>query len=175
IRIKFADENGKVTGGHMVTVVGVHIDGDNVYIDINDPKTPAGTETYRVEGNVIENYPYEGIAVLSWGFVQRWEETPTGQALETMTDVEVRGIKSAVGEKEKIKVLVYQGKHIPLSGVHLGTGPECKKNSKEMPHWHANAGGKAPALDGSTVRDPSSGGCGYGMAINVPVINVDIP
>lgn len=171
VRIKFA-QNGKVTGGHMVTVVGVHVQGDEVYIDVNDPKTPAGTETYRVEGNVIENYPYEGDAILSWGFVQRWQP-PTGTALEPMTEAEVAGIRSAVGVKEKIQVIVTGGKKIPLSEVHLGTGPECKKGGKEMPHWHANVGEKATAIDGTVVRDP--GGCGYGMAINVPVEEVEIP
>lgn len=168
LRIKFA-QYGKVTGGHMVTVVGVHIEGDEVYIDVNDPKTPAGTETYRVEGNVIQEYPYEGDAILSWGFVQRWRE-PTGTALDPMTDAEIEGIRGAVGATEKIKVIVVDGKHIPVSQVHLGQGPECKKGDKEMPHWHANVGDKATATDGTVMRDP--GGCGYGMAINVPVIDV---
>jgi hypothetical protein len=171
LRIKFA-QNGKVTGGHMVTVVGVHIDGDEVYIDVNDPKTPAGTETYRVEGNVIENYPYEGDAVLSWGFVQRWQP-PTGTALDPMTDAEIEGIRSAVGVKEKIKVIVTGGKQIPVSQVHLGTGPECKKGDVEMPHWHANVGERATALDGTVVRDP--GACGYGMAINIPFVDAEVP
>lgn len=168
LRIKFA-QNGKVKGGHMVTVVGVHINGDEVYIDVNDPKTPAGTETYRVEGNVIQEYPYEGDAVISWGFVQRWQE-PTGTALDPMTDAEIQGIRDAVGATETIKVIVVDGKNIPVSQVHIGQGPECKKGDKEMPHWHANVGDKATAIDGTVMRDP--GGCGFGMAINVPVIDV---
>lgn len=170
LRIKFA-QNGKTTGGHMVTVVGVHITGDEVYIDVNDPKTPEGTETYRISGNTIENYPYEGDAILSWGFVQRWQP-PTGTALDAMTPEEISGIRSAVGDTEKIKVIVVEGKHIPVSLVHIGQGPECKMGDKEMPHWHAYVGSSAKALDGTVMTDP--GGCGYGMAINIPVIDVEI-
>lgn len=172
LRIKFA-QSGRVTGGHMVTVVGVRVEGDETFIDVNDPKTPAGTDTYKVDGNVIVGYPYDGMAIISWGFVQHWTGTPTGTALDPMTDKEIEGIRSAVGAKENVKVIVTGGKQIPVSQVHLGTGPECKKGDTQMPHWHANEAERATALNGTVVRDP--GACGYGMAINVPVIEVEVP
>jgi hypothetical protein len=172
LRVRFADANGKVVGGHMVTVTGVRTSGGQTFIDVNDPKTPAGTETYEVNGNVIEGYPFDGLAVASWGFVQRWEGSPTGTSLEPLTDEEVRGIKEFVGEQEKIKVIVVNGKKVPLEQVHVGKGPECDSEQNQLPHYHANAG-SVTALDGTVTPDP--GGCGYGKVRDVPVEEVALP
>lgn len=171
IRIKFA-QNGKVKGGHMVAVTGIRVEGDQTFIDVSDPRTPEGTDTYEVNGNLIEGYPYDGQAILSWGFVQTWEGTPTGTALDPMTDAEMKGIQDFVGEKEMIQVIVVQGKKIPLSLVHVGKGQECTEGGKEMPHYHANDG-SATAIDGTNMVD--SGGCGYGMVKNIPVEKVPKP
>lgn len=168
VRIKFADQNGRVTGGHMVTVVGVRVVGDQTFVDVNDPRTPGGTDTYEVSGNVLDGYPYDGLAVLSWGFVQRWEGTPTGAALDPMTDAEVGGIQNFVGEKEVIKVIVVNGKKVPLEQVHVFKGPECDKE----PHYHANSG-SVTALDGTVLQDTQD--CGYGKVKNVPVEEVEKP
>ncbi len=169
VRLKFADANGKVTGGHMVTVVGVRVVGDQTFIDVNDPRTPPGTDTYEVSGNVIDGYPYDGIAVVSWGFVQRWEGTPTGAALDPMTEAEIQGIQEFVGEKEKIKVIIVNGKKVPLAQVHIGQGPECDSETKQYAHYHANTG-SATALDGTVLTDP--GGCGFGKVKDIPVEEV---
>ncbi|QQG38292.1 MAG: hypothetical protein HYS26_01955 [Candidatus Kaiserbacteria bacterium] len=171
MRIKFADARGKATGGHMVTVTGVRVVGDQTFVEVADPRTPEGYDTYEVEGNTLKDYPYEGIAVISWGFVQRWVE-PTGTQLDPMTDAEVEGIRAAVGVKEKIKVIVVLGRKIPLSQVHVGKGSDCTEGGKEMPHYHANDG-SATALDGTVVQD--NDGCGYGMVKNIPVEDAEIP
>jgi len=109
---------------------------------------------------------------LGWGFVQVWEGTPTGTALEPMTEEEVRGIKEFVGEKEKVKVIISGGKKIPISQVHVGKGPECDSEANQIPHYHANAG-SVTALDGAVIPDP--GGCGYGKVPQVPVEEVEVP
>jgi hypothetical protein len=170
-RIRFSTPAGKVAGGHMVTVTGVRTEGGQTFIDVNDPKTPQGTETYEVNGNIIEDYPSEFLTTLSWGFVQVWEGTPTGTTLEPLTEEEVKGIKEFVGEKTKIKVIVVGTKKIPLSEVHVGKGPECDSELNQIPHWHANSPAGAKAIDGSIVTDP--GGCGYGKVQNVPVEEVE--
>lgn len=167
LRIRFSTPDGRVVGGHMVTVTGVRTEAGQTFIDINDPKTPAGTETYEVNGNIIEGYPSEFLATASWGFVQRWEGTPTGVPLDTMTEEEIRGIQEFVGQKEKIKVIVVNGKKVPIAQVHVGTGPECGPN--EAPHYHANTG-SVTALDGTVIPDP--GACGYGKVRDVPVEEV---
>ena len=172
LRIKFVNAAGtKVTGGHMVTVTGVHIVDGQTFIDVNDPRTPEGTNSYEVVGGVIQDYPYEGQAVVSWGFVQRWEET--GTSLEPMTDAEVQGIQSAVGIKEKIKVIEYRGHKIPLSEVHVGKGEHCDGPKTQFAHYHSNSGGKVTALDGVTFSDNE--GCGYGKVKDVPVLEVEKP
>lgn len=171
LRIRFTVPGGrKVIGGHLVTVVAAtEVNGDQ-YIDVHDPATPDGTETYRVEGNNIPDYAvFEGDTYLGVGFAQYWEPV-TGTSLEPMTDAEVRGIENAVGQQRTIKVIVVNGKKIPMEQVHIGKGPECIKDGSEMPHYHANNGQYGIALDDTKVRDP--GGCGFGMAINVPVEDV---
>ena len=167
LRITFGDPTtGKATGGHMVTVVGIRTEGGQTFIEINDPKTPEGTETYEINANVIEGYPYDGLAVLSWGFVQVWDEqAPTN--LAPMSEVEVQGIKNAVGIKGKIKVIVFRNKYVPLASVHVGKGPECDGE----PHYHANTG-SVTALDGTVFTDPD--GCGYGKVKEVPVEEVQV-
>ncbi len=172
LRLKFGDASGKVVGGHMVTVTGVRAEGGQTFIDVNDPKTPEGTETYEVVGNEIVGYPFDGVTVASWGFLQVWEGTPTGTTLEPLTEEEIKGIKEFVGEKEKIKVIVVRGKKVPLSQVHVGKGPECDSEANQIPHYHANLS-SVTALDGTVIPDP--GGCGYGKVQQVPVEEVEKP
>lgn len=171
IRMKFADKKGKVTGGHMVTITGVRTAGGETFIDVSDPRTPEGTDVYKVKGNIIEGYPYDGIAVLSWGFVQTWED-PTGVALDPMTDAEIKGIQNAVGQKETIKVITYKGKMIPLSELHVGKGDHCDSVAQSYPHYHTN-NGSAKAVDGTLV--PDNDGCGFGKVKDVPVEDYILP
>lgn len=70
--------------------------------------------------------------------------------------------------KQKIQAIVVGDKKIPLSEVHVATGPECDGD----PHYHANASA-AKATDGTNVPDP--GGCGYGKVEDVKIEEVDLP
>jgi hypothetical protein len=90
-----------------------------------------------------------------------------------MTDAELRGLRAFAGETKKLKVIIVNGKKVPLSEVHIGKGPECFEGDKQMPHYHANREEKATALDGTVLKDP--GGCGYGMVVRIPVEEVEVP
>ena len=67
--------------------------------------------------------------------------------------------------KPKIKVIVVEGKQIPLSEIFIGTGPDC-----DSPHYHAKNEVSVKALDGSIIQDPGS--CGFGKVKETPVIEV---
>jgi hypothetical protein len=169
VRLRFS-QGTRVAGGHMVTVTGVRTSGGQTFIDVSDPATPAGTETYEVNGNIVEGYPSEFLVTLSWGFVQRWE-TPPSTDLEPLTDEEVRGIREAVGDRPTIKVIIVQGKKVPIAQVHVYDG-RGSNDTCQAPHYHANAG-SVTALDGTVIPDP--GGCGYGKVAEVPVEEVAAP
>ena len=116
LRIKFANADGKSTGGHMVTVTGIHQGDGQTYLDINDPYTDAeeGSETVEVRSNRITNYgPYEGITALSWGFVQIWE-TPlsSGTALDPMTETETSGLVGEFDGQELSIVMQTSFEHV---------------------------------------------------------------
>lgn len=88
LRIKFADRNLHAVGGHMVTVTGIHTNGEQTYIDISDPYTKNnGTETVEIRSNQLTNYgPWKGITVLSWGFVESWTGTQTDTSARTSVE-----------------------------------------------------------------------------------------
>ncbi|MBI4226441.1 hypothetical protein HY612_05005 [Candidatus Roizmanbacteria bacterium] len=73
--------------------------------------------------------------------------------------------------KEKIKVIVVDGKQIPLTELTTGQGPECLDGRNESPHYHAKDHITAKALDGTIVSDP--GGCGFGKVSEVKVEEVE--
>ncbi len=171
LRIKFADAQGKATGGHMVTVVGVRTESGQTFIDINDPRTPEGTDTYEVNGNTIEGYPYNGMALVSWGFIQTWESSPTGVEIDPMTEAEIQGIQNFVGQKEKIKVIPYNGKKIPLSEVTVIKGDHCDDAKNQFPHYHASNGSSVTATDGTVITDHNA--CGLGKVKDTPVEEID--
>jgi hypothetical protein len=171
LRIKFADAQGKATGGHMVTVVGVRTEGGQTFIDINDPRTPEGTDTYEVNGNVIEGYPYNGMALVSWGFVQTWEGDPTGVQLDPLSEEEIQGIQEFVGQKEKIRVIPYSGKKIPLSEVTVIKGDHCDDAQNQFPHYHASNGSSVTATDGTVITDHNA--CGFGKVKDTPVEEIE--
>ncbi|OGK11580.1 hypothetical protein A2954_01845 [Candidatus Roizmanbacteria bacterium RIFCSPLOWO2_01_FULL_37_12] len=76
-----------------------------------------------------------------------------------------------VSIKEKIKVIVVDGKQIPLTELTTGQGQECMDGNIEAPHYHAKDHVAAKALDGFTVSDP--GGCGFGMIKVVQIVEVE--
>jgi hypothetical protein len=77
IRLSFSLSSGstrRVLGGHLVTVVGVHDIGGSTFIDIHDPNSPQGVDTYRVENSAIVDYVLfpEATTTLGQGFTQTW-------------------------------------------------------------------------------------------------------
>lgn len=171
LRLAFAEPvrgGFKVTGGHLVTVVGVHTTNGKTYVDIHDPKSPGGVDTHLVEGNQITDYTLyaEGVTVLSWGFTQTW----TGETLEPMTDAEVQGIREFAGEKQKIKALHIGDRYIPLGQVHVSEG---HAGTCEAPHWHANVPGATRDTNGK-LFDELYEFCGYGKLPEVPVVDIEV-
>ncbi|OGK23638.1 hypothetical protein A3A46_02925 [Candidatus Roizmanbacteria bacterium RIFCSPLOWO2_01_FULL_37_13] len=75
------------------------------------------------------------------------------------------------GTGAKTKVIVVDGKQIPLIELTTGQGSECLDGSSEAPHYHAKDHIAAKALDGSSVTDP--GGCGFGKVKEVNIIEVE--
>jgi hypothetical protein len=174
MRIRFADANLKVIGGHIISVVRVREVDGNTFIDVHDPASPAGTETYKVVANSIENYPYhDGDTVIGIAFSQVWEGAPIGGQLDPMTEAEMQGIREFAGEKKTIKAIRYNNKYIPLTEIHVGKGDHCDSKEQSYPHWHSNNGSFAIATDGTRVFDNQ--GCGYGKTKDVPEVDVEIP
>jgi hypothetical protein len=172
LRIRLANREGTaVLGGHMVTVTGIHVDGDETYLEINDPKTPdSGTELVEIRQNQVIGYGlWRGVVLLSWGFVQTWEGHPTGELLDTMTDEEIQGIQQFVGDTPMITVIEYNGKHLPTSQLAVQDEVGCGGD-----HWHAARGGSVTATDGTVVPDPGPQ-CGYGKVSEKPSMNIPAP
>lgn len=160
IRMKQVVQNpqtgrNQTAGGHMITVTRVIRTGQQVSVQVHDPLSPSGTDTYDVDARTGEliNYPYmRGSLIITTGFLQHWSKTES-----IMDDLEPT-------HRETIKVIDYQGKKIPLSEVHVGEHEACGAF-----HYHANRGGAAKALDGTMVPDPDPNSCGYGKVDDVPV------
>ncbi len=77
VRLSFSVPSGsrqRVLGGHLVSVVGVHDMEGATFIDIHDPNSPQGVDTYRVEGSTIVDYALfpEATVKLDQGFTQTW-------------------------------------------------------------------------------------------------------
>lgn len=70
--------------------------------------------------------------------------------------------------KQKVKVIIFNNKKIPLTELRIGSGPDCLDRESQVPHYHALNQTSAKALDGSFVPDP--GGCGYGKTKEVAVV-----
>jgi hypothetical protein len=174
MRIRFADADLKVIGGHIVSVVAVREVDGQTFIDVHDPASPRGTETYPVSANEILNYPYhDGDTVVGWGFKQTWEGAPMGGSLDVMTDQEMQGVREFAGETKTIKAIQYNGKYIPLSEVHVGKGDHCDSKEDSYAHYHSNNGSFSLATDGSKV--PDNTGCGYGKVKDTRVIDIQVP
>lgn len=72
----------------------------------------------------------------------------------------------------KISVIDYSGKKIPLTELTLRTGPDCKSEGEEVAHYHAKSNQSARATDGTTI--PDLGSCAYGKASEVKVLEVEV-
>jgi len=80
------------------------------------------------------------------------KNSETSQSTESKnpdTQTQVRTIN------QKMKVITFNGKKIPLTEIQVSTGPDCNAN-----HYHAVDHTKVKALDNSIINDPGS--CGFG-------------
>ncbi len=76
-------------------------------------------------------------------------------------------IEQAPTTSNKIKVIEFQGKKIPLNELTTGIGLECQTDGKQAEHYHALNHTSLKATDGTTVTDP--GGCGFGKVDEVRI------
>ncbi len=165
VQATVTDANGKMhnVGGHVVTVTNVVREGQSVSLQIHDPLSPTGTDTYGIDpsdGSLIK-YPFLGgkeselvhIRV-SAGFLQTWVEPEEHSIID---DLEPAG-------RATIKVIDVQGHKVPLSEVYVAEPGQCPAD-----HYHASRGGSAKALDGTMVPDTAPQHCGYGKVAEVPV------
>jgi hypothetical protein len=67
---------------------------------------------------------------------------------------------------QTVAAIEYQGRQIPLTELHVGTGPDC-----DAPHYHAKIG-VVTTIDGTKIPDPES--CGYGRLKDTPTINFEL-
>lgn len=70
--------------------------------------------------------------------------------------------------KQKIQVIRYQGKYLPVNQLIIEDEAGCGQE-----HWHA-AEGAVQATDGTIVPDPGPQ-CGYGPVSQNPVIDIEAP
>lgn len=75
---------------------------------------------------------------------------------------------AASSDTPKMKIIMYNGKQIPLSELNVFTGKECDR----APHYHALNRGIVKALDQTILVDPGS--CGFGKVKDVKIIEVPI-
>lgn len=96
------------------------------------------------------------------------------RSLQFLDDLEKKCVTKIISDTEEkkpqIKVIRYQGKHLPVEFVHTFTGASKEECDAEE-HWHANAG-SVRATDGTVMVDP--GGCGYGKTKANPVIEIEL-
>lgn len=73
---------------------------------------------------------------------------------------------------EKVKVISFRGKYIPVSELMVMEHEGCGNAA----HWHSKSapGGPVKTLDGATVYDPGPE-CGFGKVSDVPVQEVAKP
>jgi hypothetical protein len=95
-----------------------------------------------------------GISVVS----QTKQTTPSTQVHKTV-------IESTVTNKEKMEVITFNGKKIPLKQFHIGHGPDC--GGGNIPHYHALDSVSVTSVDGTVIPDP--GACGYGKVSEVRI------
>lgn len=164
------DENGQThnVGGHMVTVVGVVRNGQQTSVQIHDPLSPSGTDTYEIDPNdgSLIKYPFLGGKLsdavhvrLTTGFIQTWIEQNANAPVNVINDI-------TPSQRSTIKVIVAYGHKIPLSEVYVADPGQCPAD-----HYHASRNGTAKALDGTMVPDAAPEHCGYGKVSEVPVEN----
>jgi hypothetical protein len=75
-------------------------------------------------------------------------------------------------KSEKIQVIIFNGKELPLKDLRIASGPECLIGRTQADHYHALQNGVVKALDGTLVKDLDSGGCGFGKVEETEIVEV---
>lgn len=71
-------------------------------------------------------------------------------------------------QKPTVKIIIFENKEIPITEIVLRSGPDC-----DSPHYHALNHTSVKALDGTIIPDP--GGCAFGKANEVKIIDAQAP
>ena len=143
----------------MVTVTRVIRTGQQVSVQVHDPLSPSGTDTYEVDSRTGEliGYPYmRGTLVITTGFLQRWDDSGRESILDDLEPT----------QRETVKAIEYEGKYVPLSEVYVEEPGNCGAR-----HYHASRNGTAKTLDGTVVSDAAPQHCGYGKVDEKPVFD----
>lgn len=93
--------------------------------------------------------------VMAKGNTDRQKPTPPNQSKST-----------------SVKVIMFDGKSIPITEFYIGHGPDCAGGG--VPHYHAlnRQTETVKALDGTIIHDPL--GCGFGKVKDTQVIEIEI-
>ena len=149
--------DGKAVGGHMVTVTNVVRTGQQVSVQIHDPLSPSGTDTYEVDSRTGEliGYPYmRGSLIITTGFLQTWDHADEHSIIDDLEPT----------RRPTVKAIHANGHYIPLSEVYVEEPGNCGAK-----HYHASRNGTAKALDGAMVSDVAPMHCGYGIVDETPI------
>lgn len=99
------------------------------------------------------------------------KKTETNKTTPTPPNLIPTSTTESTSSRQKIQVIIVDGKQIPLTELITGQGSECLDGGNEASHYHAKDHIAAKALDGTTVSDP--GGCGFGKVKEVAVVDVE--
>jgi len=176
LKINFAEldaqGNATIIGGHVVTVVGVHMDPNSYTLTLHDPLSKNGSDTYEIatNGQVI-NYPFHPeqgenmVTYMGTGWNQTWGTSSLVGNPGTMQESEIQGAISEFGKAgtvPRIQVLVSGDHKIPIAQVYLSDPGQCKAQ-----HWHSVSGKGATDIANNFVADHEP--CGYGTVTQDPV------
>ncbi|KKW12938.1 MAG: hypothetical protein UY48_C0007G0027 [Candidatus Gottesmanbacteria bacterium GW2011_GWB1_49_7] len=134
------------------------------------------SEISRVEAEFEKHESQGQSATRTGGNIMATARGPLGIITAIAVVIVISGIVKNQGKTPEstqpagntIRVLMIQGKQVPLDQVHAVVGPECDKAS----HYHAKNSEVVTATDGTTIPDP--GGCGYGKEADLTVVEVSL-
>ena len=78
-------------------------------------------------------------------------------------------VSTSLTHGQKIQVITFNGKKLPLKELRVGHGPDCGAGG--IPHYHALNDVSVKALDGAVTVDP--GACGFGKLQDTRIEEVE--
>lgn len=136
------------------------------------------SEIKRVGNELHSSQNSSSNQIWSWGRIIKFAKGPFGLVTlaalvivialplfsHKTNSMRIKPVVSLTLSKQRIQVITYRGKQLPLSQLFVGHGSDC-----DSPHYHAITG-KVTAIDGTIVVDPE--GCGFGKVVDVQVTTV---